>query len=149
MVSNTMLLLFCVCVYMFNQKLGCLLNSVTSCILSSYLQTLNFLIKDFMAGMGDMLFCKLLIFFLICFFVLVTLATMCVVFVLHLFHFDLASCLLQELVDIDVFLEAKRVIDSLQNKEVAPALVWCAENKSRLKRSKVCFDLCCYVFNNS
>jgi macrophage erythroblast attacher len=40
-------------------------------------------------------------------------------------------------VDIDVFQEAKKVIDALQNKEVAPALVWCADNKSRLKKSKV------------
>ena len=39
--------------------------------------------------------------------------------------------------DIDVFQEAKKVIDALQNKEVAPALVWCADNKSRLKKSKV------------
>jgi macrophage erythroblast attacher len=45
---------------------------------------------------------------------------------------------MQELVDIDVFLDAKRVIDSLQTNEVAPALAWCAENKSRLKKSKVC-----------
>lgn len=43
----------------------------------------------------------------------------------------------QDFVDIDVFQEAKRVIDALQNKEVAPALAWCAENKSRLKKSKV------------
>jgi macrophage erythroblast attacher len=42
----------------------------------------------------------------------------------------------QDLVDIDAFLDAKRVIDSLQNNEVAPALAWCAENKSRLKKSK-------------
>lgn len=45
---------------------------------------------------------------------------------------------MQDLVDIDVFLDAKRVIDSLRNKEIAPALAWCAENKSRLKKSKVC-----------
>ena len=43
----------------------------------------------------------------------------------------------QDLVDVEVFHEAKRVIDALQNKEVAPALAWCAENKSRLKKSKV------------
>lgn len=43
----------------------------------------------------------------------------------------------QDLVDIDVFQEAKKVIDALQNKEVAPALAWCSENKSRLKKSKV------------
>lgn len=44
----------------------------------------------------------------------------------------------QDLVDIDVFQEAKKVIEALQNKEVGPALAWCAENKSRLKKSKVC-----------
>lgn len=39
--------------------------------------------------------------------------------------------------DIDVFEEGRKVIDALQNKEVAPALAWCADNKSRLKKSKV------------
>lgn len=43
----------------------------------------------------------------------------------------------QDLVDIEVFQEAKKVIDALQNKEVAPALAWCSDNKSRLKKSKV------------
>ena len=44
----------------------------------------------------------------------------------------------QDLVDIDVFQEARRIIEALQNKDVAPALAWCADNKSRLKKSKVC-----------
>lgn len=43
----------------------------------------------------------------------------------------------QDLVDIDIYLEAKKVIDALQNMEIAPALAWCAENKSRLKKLKV------------
>ncbi|XP_051121791.1 protein MAEA homolog isoform X2 [Andrographis paniculata] len=43
---------------------------------------------------------------------------------------------IQDLVDIDVFYEAAKVIDALKKKEVAPALAWCAENKSRLKKSK-------------
>lgn len=43
----------------------------------------------------------------------------------------------QDLVDIDVFQEAKKVIDALRSKEVGPALAWCADNKSRLKKSKV------------
>ncbi|KAK3034439.1 hypothetical protein RJ639_034676, partial [Escallonia herrerae] len=47
---------------------------------------------------------------------------------------------IQDLVDLDVFHEAKKVIDALQNKEVAPALAWCAENKSRLKKSKSKFE---------
>ncbi|KAF9597095.1 hypothetical protein IFM89_015759, partial [Coptis chinensis] len=41
-----------------------------------------------------------------------------------------------DLVDIEVFHEAKKVIDALHNKDVAPALAWCADNKSRLKKSK-------------
>lgn len=51
----------------------------------------------------------------------------------------------QDLVDIDVFQEAKIVIDALQNKDVAPALAWCAENKSRLKKSKVCTTVYAFV----
>ncbi|KAK3018506.1 hypothetical protein RJ639_003679 [Escallonia herrerae] len=47
---------------------------------------------------------------------------------------------IQDLVDLDVFHEAKKVIDALQNREVAPALGWCAENKSRLKKSKSKFE---------
>ncbi|GAV88617.1 CLTH domain-containing protein, partial [Cephalotus follicularis] len=46
----------------------------------------------------------------------------------------------EDLVDIDVFQEAKKVIDALQKKEVAPALAWCADNKSRLKKSKSKFE---------
>ncbi|XP_019453489.1 PREDICTED: macrophage erythroblast attacher-like [Lupinus angustifolius] len=50
---------------------------------------------------------------------------------------ELAECSkIQDLVDIDIFQEAKKVIDALQNKDVSPALAWCAENKSRLKKSK-------------
>nr|GMC92762.1 macrophage erythroblast attacher [Ipomoea batatas] len=47
---------------------------------------------------------------------------------------------IEDLVDIDVFLEAKKVIDALHNKEVAPALAWCVDNKSRLKKSKSKFE---------
>ncbi|GAB2215651.1 hypothetical protein Droror1_Dr00020042 [Drosera rotundifolia] len=47
---------------------------------------------------------------------------------------------IQDFVDIDVFHEAKRVIDALHNKEVAPALAWCSENKSRLKKAKSKFE---------
>ncbi|OEL18697.1 Macrophage erythroblast attacher [Dichanthelium oligosanthes] len=62
-------------------------------------------------------------------------------YMLRMSYYDSASKLaetsgIQDLVDIDVFLDAKRVINSLQNNEVAPALAWCAENKSRLKKSK-------------
>ncbi|KAG8067261.1 hypothetical protein GUJ93_ZPchr0005g15727 [Zizania palustris] len=62
-------------------------------------------------------------------------------YMLRMSYYDTAAKLaetsgFQDLVDIDVFLDAKRVIDSLQNKEIAPALAWCAENRSRLKKSK-------------
>jgi macrophage erythroblast attacher len=40
-------------------------------------------------------------------------------------------------VDINVFVEAREVVESLQNKKVTPALAWCAENKSRLKKIEV------------
>lgn len=62
-------------------------------------------------------------------------------YMLRMSYYDTAEKLaessnLQDLVDIDVFQEAKKVIDALQNKDAAPALAWCAENKSRLKKSK-------------
>lgn len=58
----------------------------------------------------------------------------CFILLLTIISFVLVH---QDLVDIDVFQEAKKVIDALQNKDVAPALAWCADNKSRLKKSKV------------
>lgn len=47
---------------------------------------------------------------------------------------------IQELVDIDIFSDAKRVIQSLQNRDCSEALAWCMENKSRLKKSKSKFE---------
>ncbi|XP_077215234.1 lisH/CRA/RING-U-box domains-containing protein [Tasmannia lanceolata] len=66
-------------------------------------------------------------------------------YMLRLSYYDTAMRLaessnIQDLVDIDVFLDAKKVIDALQNKEVTPALAWCAENRSRLKKSKSKFE---------
>ncbi|KAJ4978678.1 hypothetical protein NE237_009458 [Protea cynaroides] len=66
-------------------------------------------------------------------------------YMLRMSYYDTAvklaeSSHIQDLVDLDVFQEAKKVIDALQNKEVAPALAWCAENKSRLKKSKSKFE---------
>ncbi|XP_051116447.1 protein MAEA homolog [Andrographis paniculata] len=43
---------------------------------------------------------------------------------------------IQDLVDIAVFQEAKTIIDALYVRNLAPALSWCAENKSWLKKSK-------------
>ncbi|KAG6728496.1 hypothetical protein I3842_02G175900 [Carya illinoinensis] len=50
------------------------------------------------------------------------------------------SSKIQDLVDIEVFQEAKKVINALQNKKLAPALDWYADNKSRLKKSKSKFE---------
>ncbi|KAI3924031.1 hypothetical protein MKW92_004254 [Papaver armeniacum] len=66
-------------------------------------------------------------------------------YMLRLSYYDtaakLADCAnIQDLVDIDVFLDAKKVIGALQSRLVTPALAWCAENKSRLKKSKSKFE---------
>ncbi|KMZ56672.1 hypothetical protein ZOSMA_92G00330 [Zostera marina] len=66
-------------------------------------------------------------------------------YLLRLSCYDTATKLaetsnIQELVDIDVFLDAKNVIDGLKNKQVGPALTWCLENRSRLKKTKA--NLC-------
>ncbi|KAK1571344.1 hypothetical protein Q3G72_015389 [Acer saccharum] len=66
-------------------------------------------------------------------------------YMLRMSYYDSAEKLAEssnmlDLVDIDVFQEAKKVIDALRNKEVAPALAWCADNKSRLKKSKSKFE---------
>ncbi|KAK6145311.1 hypothetical protein DH2020_022131 [Rehmannia glutinosa] len=66
-------------------------------------------------------------------------------YMLRMSYYDTAvklaeSSNIQDLVDIDVFLEAKKVIDALRKKEVAPALAWCADNKSKLKKSKSKFE---------
>ncbi|XP_071711220.1 protein MAEA homolog [Rutidosis leptorrhynchoides] len=66
-------------------------------------------------------------------------------YMLRMSYYDTATKLaessnIQDLVDIEIFYEAKRVIDALRNKEVAPALAWCADNKSRLKKSKSKFE---------
>ncbi|KAL3521001.1 hypothetical protein ACH5RR_019150 [Cinchona calisaya] len=67
-------------------------------------------------------------------------------YMLRMSYYDTAMKLvgtsnIQDLVDIDVFFEAKKVIEALQSKEVSPALAWCADNKSRLKKSKSKFEL--------
>ncbi|KAJ8435042.1 hypothetical protein Cgig2_027251 [Carnegiea gigantea] len=66
-------------------------------------------------------------------------------YMLRMSYYDSAvrlaeTCNIQDLVDIDVFHEARKVIEALQNKDVAPALAWCADNKSRLKKSKSKFE---------
>ncbi|XWS66093.1 hypothetical protein CRYUN_Cryun05aG0170800 [Craigia yunnanensis] len=66
-------------------------------------------------------------------------------YMLRMSYYDTAMKLaessnIQDLVDMDVFQEAKKVIDALRNQEVGPALAWCVDNKSRLKKSKSKFE---------
>ncbi|XP_047332867.1 protein MAEA homolog [Impatiens glandulifera] len=66
-------------------------------------------------------------------------------YMLRMSYYDTAEKLAKDsdildFVDIDVFHEAKKVIIALNNKDVAPALAWCSENKSRLKKSKSKFE---------
>lgn len=39
--------------------------------------------------------------------------------------------------DVEVFRDAKRVIDALRRGDCSEALAWCAENRKALKKSKV------------
>lgn len=62
-------------------------------------------------------------------------------YMLRLSYYDTAmklaeSSAIQDLVDINVFMDAKKVVECLQNRDCAPALAWCAENKSKLKKVK-------------
>ncbi|XP_022765266.1 macrophage erythroblast attacher-like isoform X2 [Durio zibethinus] len=66
-------------------------------------------------------------------------------YLLRMSYYDTAMKLAEssnilDLVDIDVFKEAKKVIDALRSQEVGPALAWCVDNKSRLKKSKSKFE---------
>lgn len=44
---------------------------------------------------------------------------------------------LQDLVNIEMFLTAKEVEESLERRETATCLAWCHDNKSRLRKMKV------------
>jgi len=41
---------------------------------------------------------------------------------------------IMDLVDVDIFLASKRVVDSLSRKDCKDALKWCADNRSKLKK---------------
>lgn len=45
---------------------------------------------------------------------------------------------LQEYVDIELFLVSRKVEESLVRREIGPCLAWCYENKSKLRKLKVC-----------
>jgi macrophage erythroblast attacher len=45
---------------------------------------------------------------------------------------------IEDLVDLDVFTQCQRVVESLHRGETKEALQWCGENKAALKKSQVC-----------
>jgi macrophage erythroblast attacher len=50
----------------------------------------------------------------------------------------------EELVDLGVFTQCQRVVDSLRRGETKEALQWCGENKAALKKSQVSLNwFCC------
>ena len=44
----------------------------------------------------------------------------------------------QDLTNIDLFLVSKEVEESLERKETSKCLAWCHDNKSKLRKMKVC-----------
>ena len=44
--------------------------------------------------------------------------------------------MLQELVDMHVFMEARAVMDGLRQHDCTAALAWCQENQTKLKKIK-------------
>ena len=40
--------------------------------------------------------------------------------------------------DIDLFLVSRKVEETLLRREIGPCLAWCYENKSKLRKLKVC-----------
>lgn len=45
---------------------------------------------------------------------------------------------IEDLVDLGVFMQCQRVVESLRRGETKEALQWCGENKAALKKSQVC-----------
>lgn len=44
---------------------------------------------------------------------------------------------IEDLVDLDVFMQCQRILESLHKGETKEALQWCGENKAALKKSQV------------
>eukprot|EP01112_Ceratiomyxa_fruticulosa_P024295 TRINITY_DN984_c0_g1_i1.p1 TRINITY_DN984_c0_g1~~TRINITY_DN984_c0_g1_i1.p1 ORF type:complete len:388 (-),score=65.97 TRINITY_DN984_c0_g1_i1:349-1512(-) len=47
---------------------------------------------------------------------------------------------IQDLVDVDIFLASKKVLDGLSNHDATPGLAWCQDNRSRLTKIKSSFE---------
>ena len=50
--------------------------------------------------------------------------------------------------DIDLFLVSRKVEESLLQREIGPCLAWCYENKSKLRKLKVCTVVYMYACTN-
>lgn len=46
---------------------------------------------------------------------------------------------IEDLADLNVFVQCQKIAESLRKGETKEALQWCAENKVALKKSQVCF----------
>jgi len=51
---------------------------------------------------------------------------------------------IEDLVDVETFVQMSRIWESLQNGEVKEALAWCAENKKDLRRMEVRSVIGCF-----
>jgi CTLH/CRA C-terminal to LisH motif domain len=47
----------------------------------------------------------------------------------------------EQLCDLHIFTDAQRVVAALRQRNCAPALAWCAENRARLRRIKSSLEL--------
>jgi macrophage erythroblast attacher len=47
---------------------------------------------------------------------------------------------IEDLVDVETFVQMSRIRESLLNRRVTEALTWCQENKKELRKMEVCFD---------
>lgn len=52
---------------------------------------------------------------------------------------------IEGLVDLEVFTQCQRVVESLHRGETKEALQWCGENKAALKKSQVCNLSCLFI----
>ena len=43
----------------------------------------------------------------------------------------------EDLVDVELFMASRRVVDALRQRDCSVALAWCSENKARLRKTKV------------
>ena len=56
---------------------------------------------------------------------------------------------IENLVDINIFVQCQRIADNLRCGETKEALQWCAENKAALKKSQVCYSVFDISFKSS